>query len=99
MKISYFYLLFFSLLLTFSSCQDKDDQEADFSKIREIGYNYLNEATQETIIGDWRKAVVRKMGNGNYELLFNTNQDALLGPILLEIDGETRTVIKMYPRN
>jgi hypothetical protein len=99
MKTSYIYLLFFSIILSFSSCQDKDDQEADFSKIREIAYNYLDDISKETIIGDWRKATVRKMGNGNYEVLFNTSQDALLGPILLEIDGETREVIKVYPRN
>ncbi len=99
MKTSYIYLLFFSIMLSFSSCQDKDDQEADFSKIREIAYNYLEESSRETIIGNWKEAIVRKLGNGNYEVLFNTSQDALLGPILLEIDGGTREVIKVYPRN
>lgn len=99
MQKSILYLILFSFFFSLASCQDKDDQEADFSKIREIAYNYLDESSRQTIIGNWKEAIVRKMGNGNYEVLFNTSQDALLGPILIEIDGETREVIKIYPRN
>lgn len=99
MQKSILYLFLFSFFFGLASCQDKDDQEADFSKIREIAYNYLDENTKQTIIGNWKEAIVRKMGNGNYEVLFNTSQDALLGPILIEIDGETREVIKIYPRD
>ncbi|MBN3518927.1 hypothetical protein JYB62_02845 [Algoriphagus lutimaris] len=99
MKESIPYLLIFLLVFTIVACQDKDDQEADLSKFREIAYNYLDDSTQETIIGNWKKAFVRKNRNGNYEVLFNTIYDALLGPIVIEIDGKTREVIGIYPRD
>lgn len=99
MKKSFLYYLLFSLVITVAACQDKEDQEADFSKFREIAYNYLDDSTQETIVGNWKKAFVRKNGNGNYEVLFNTTYDALLGPIVVEIDGKTRVVIGIYPRD
>lgn len=99
MKKSIFFLFIISFLYTLSACQDKDDQEADFSKIREIAYHYLDSSTQNTILGNWKDAFVRKKGNGNYEVLFKTTLDELLGPIVIEIDGESREVIAIYPRD
>ncbi len=98
MKNSFLFLFLFSLLVSFSACQDKDDQEADFSEIRKIAYNYLDQSNRQTITGNWKEAFVRINASGNYEVLFNTTQDALLGPIVIEIGGETREVIKIYPR-
>lgn len=98
MKHVFSLLFIISLFFSITSCQDKEDQEADFRKIREIAFKHLNASEQETIVGDWRDAFVRINASGNYEVYFSTTQDMVLGPIVLEIDSETKKVIKVYPR-
>jgi hypothetical protein len=89
--------LFFSLLLlAFVSCKEEDEIDP-LMQIREIAYIGLSANERATLTTDWRVASVTNLQNGNYYVLFNTD-DPILGPIGVIIDQDTLEIIGFAPR-
>lgn len=63
---------------------------------RTIAWNYLGDREHATVIGDLTAAKVRTtqwQGKNVVSVMFNTRDDALLGPIVIYIDPQTKTVV------
>ncbi len=63
---------------------------------RTIAWNYLGDRERATVIGDLTAAKVRTaqwQGKNVVSVRFNTHDDALLGPIIIYIDPQTKAVV------
>lgn len=76
------------------------------ASLREIAWNQLSEKEKSTITGDWREAKVtivqwsavplkqtKVEPEVIYKVTFNTELDALLGPIGIYFDPVTKTIV------
>ena len=73
-----------------------DQGKADF---REIAWNYINQEEREQVVGDWRVAPVQIAEfNGENSVWVTFDSDSFLGPIIVILDLNTRTVITTLPR-
>ncbi|WP_146142057.1 hypothetical protein [Prolixibacter denitrificans] len=87
-------ILLFVLIPVFSNCT-KDDSEL-IAQIREIAWNSLDDQEKSTVIIDWTQAKVEMTTYNDksaYSVIFNTDADALLGPITVYVDPVTKKVL------
>lgn len=96
-------LLAFAGLITILGCEHEmsvnqvlrlaANDETDY---RIIAWNYLGERERATVIGDGHSGRVKPdkwQGKNVVSVMFNTHDDALLGPIVIYIDPQTKTVV------
>jgi hypothetical protein len=85
----------FLISLALISC--KKDSAADPNmQIREIAWNYITDYEKSTVNVDWKQAPVNEStynGISAYEVIFNTTDDALLGPIMVYVDSSTKVAL------
>ncbi|RZL26444.1 MAG: hypothetical protein EOO96_22595 [Pedobacter sp.] len=88
------------VLFTFSAC--KKDRPADKeTKYREIAWNYLSANAKTTVITPQQNAVITyetRDGIDVAAVMFNTTQDALLGPIFVYISIKDNKVLGIGAR-
>jgi len=96
-------LLILGIIIPFIifSC-DKDQNEIDYLKFKEIAWNSLSPATQDIVLHDWQdaEASLTKNPDNNKDVIvviFHTPYDALTCAIAVYIDLESEEVI--YPEN
>lgn len=86
-----------------------DKSSSDVSVIREAAWTSLNENAKEEVVGDWKSASVEKVeldelpivqSGGEppqvvnlYKVTFKTNNDEILGPIQVFINGDTKEIV------
>lgn len=73
----------------------------DDMEYRTIAWNYITEQERATVVGDWRAARVQtRQWNGKtaVSVTFNTTEDALLGPIVVIIDPQTKKIVQQLGR-
>jgi hypothetical protein len=90
-----FIYLIFLMIVSFSSCK-KNEKEDSPVYIREIAWNWLDNNAKSTVIVDWRQAPVQTTVYSQkqvYAVIFNTDMDALLGPITVYVDTATKKVL------
>ncbi|GMK38315.1 hypothetical protein PCCS19_13690 [Paenibacillus sp. CCS19] len=78
------------------------------SALREVAWNHLSEKEKATVTGDWHEAQVtiahwsqvplkttkvEPEADAIYKVTFNTELDALLGPIGIYFDPATQTIV------
>lgn len=78
-----------------SNC--KKDTEPDINiQVREIAWNSLSVQEKKNVNTDWKLAPVKEStynGKSAYAVRFNTEDDALLGPIIVYVDTSTNVVL------
>jgi hypothetical protein len=81
-------------LVLMAGCQKEDGAPVD--PIRVAAWNYLTPATKQTVTVDWTKApmapAVYNQKNA-ISVSFKTSMDALLGPITVYVDPDTKVVL------
>ncbi|MFQ6113310.1 MAG: hypothetical protein ACE5NG_04370 [bacterium] len=100
-KVSENNLSFLGLLIT-QSCEHFITFALEL-KYREIPWNDLTAEERATVIADWRKAKIQEesvqfQGRDVVSATFRTTMDALLGPIVIFIDKQTKEVVGRAPR-
>lgn len=90
-------LFIFFLVFSIISACSLGDSEDPLTVFREIAYNYLTSVEKSSIVGDWKKAEVAAWLDGNYVVIFQTN-DSSLGPIRVVVDPDTGRVVEKLPR-
>jgi hypothetical protein len=73
----------------------------DDNAYREIAWEWLTEPQRATVIGDRDAAIVRDdqwQGQNVVSVTFSTTDDALLGPLVVFIDPQTKKVVGAAPR-
>jgi len=83
-------------ITTFISGCKKDNNTDSNTQIREIAWSSLSEQDKSTVIIDWQKASVTEttyQEKSTYAVIFNTSDDALLGPIIVYIDKTSLIVL------
>lgn len=101
-------LLVLASLMTFLGCEHDmgvnqvlrlaANDETDY---RTIAWNYLSERERATVIGGIESGRVQPakwQEKDVVSVMFNTTDDALLGPIIVYIDPATKTVSGIAPR-
>lgn len=69
------------------------------AEYREIAWQSLTEAEQDSVTVEWRSAPVNfddqywETGEDAVSVTFNTKDDSFLGPIIVYIDPETKVVL------
>jgi hypothetical protein len=96
MKRNYPTLLPIVLALVTFACSITDDSDP-LDVFREIAYNALPSNVKSTVVGDWRNAEVTAWVNGNYLVIFETN-DPILGPVKVVVDPDRGTWVEILPR-
>jgi hypothetical protein len=84
------------VIIPFISNCKKDSNSDPNSQIREIAWNSLSSQEKSTVTIDWEQAKVELStydSKSAYAVVFNTNDDALLGPITVYIDFSTKVVL------
>ena len=87
-------------LLSLTACK-KEKLEMTDRDYRSLAWNYLSATEKATVNTNWEDAPVAKPSTTNPEavsITFGTNQDALLGPIVVYVSLKTNTVIGIGPR-
>ena len=83
-------------------CEPKINGTSDDDmEYRTIAWNSITEQEQATVTGDWRAANVESRQWNDQpavSVTFNTAVDALLGPIIIMIDPQTKKVVQKLPR-
>lgn len=95
-------LVFASLLFVISlaSCE-KDKTTSVETEYKKIAWNSLGAESQATVIAKWEDAGVSYQQYKGQEVAavrFNTTQDGLLGPIVIYVSVENKTVLGGQPR-
>ncbi|MDQ8054604.1 MAG: hypothetical protein REI78_16360 [Pedobacter sp.] len=96
-------LILFTLLWVQVSCKNEllRPKELTLRAYRTIGYNYLDEPSRASIVGDWGLALVTDQvvdGKKLKAVIFHTRHDSILGPIVVYISPETHTALGIAPR-
>jgi hypothetical protein len=89
------YIILIAFIPFISKCK-KDSNSDPNTQIREIAWNSLSTQEKSTVIIDWKQAKVEQSTyglNSAYAVVFNTKDDALLGPITVYIDLSTKVVL------
>ncbi|MFA6278068.1 MAG: hypothetical protein WC622_15045 [Pedobacter sp.] len=87
-------------IATLSACKKEDARISD-ATYREIAWNYLDPSSKTTVTTQWQKASVTYEKRDNKDMvtvMFNTTQDALLGPIFVYIDSKNQKVVGIGAR-
>jgi hypothetical protein len=85
-----------------STCEHRLAETSAENELRRIAWNSLTKNERDTVVHDWREAVVTF---GQYEeretafVAFRTNLDELLGPITVIIDRQGREVVGQFLRD
>lgn len=88
-------ILLIVLIPIISNCK-KDNSLDPNLQIREIAWNSLTTQQKSTVRVDWKQAPVVQVtykDKNAYSVRLNTNDDALLGPIIIYIDSTTKVVL------
>ncbi len=95
----------FAVLIIFAAmpgCEPKINSATDEDmEYREIAWNYITEQEKATVTGDWRAAKVQATqwnDKAAISVIFNTKDDALLGPIVIIVDPQTKKAVQQLPR-
>ncbi len=95
----------FAILVLFAAmpgCESKiNSVTGDDMEYRTIAWNHITEQEKATVTGDWRTARVQTTQWNNkaaVSVTFNTTEDALLGPIVVIIDPQTKKVVQQLLR-
>ena len=100
------YLFFLGILLSFLfiTCDKENEEKKDieYLKFKQIAWNSLSTASQESVTHDWKDAEAKTTKNPDNDedvvlVVFHTIYDALTCPISVYIDIETEEVI--FPEN
>jgi len=89
--------LFFALILSvicLGACK-KDGLTATEYDYRVIAWDHLDASSKATVISDWRKAPITYQTYKDEQVAavrFNTSNDAILGPIVVFVAVENKTV-------
>ncbi|RIW15559.1 hypothetical protein D0X99_09005 [Algoriphagus lacus] len=94
MKIRLVILALLSFLAYSCAVEDETDP---LDVYREVAYNALSSADKASIVGDWKEAEVGAWTDGNYVVVFQTN-NAALGPIRVVVDPDLGRVVEILPR-
>jgi len=90
-------VFFIMLIIPFIAGCDKDNsQDSHYPQVREIAWNALSSQEQSSVISDWKKAPVSVtiyQEKNAYAVTFSTEEDALLGPIVVYLDAITFIVL------
>lgn len=90
-------LVIFALLSFLAFSCAVEDSTDPLDVYREVAYNALSSADKATIVGDWKEAEVNAWTDGNYLVVFETNNTAL-GPIRVVVDPDLGRVVEILPR-
>ncbi len=88
------------ILFVFSACK-KDRPVDKETKYREMAWAYLNDNAKKTVIAPWVNAVItyeKKDDKDVVAVMFNTTQDALLGPIFVYISIKENNILGIGAR-
>jgi len=88
-------ILILALIPIFSNCK-KESEAVPESQIREIAWNSLSDQEKLTVNVDWKQVPVSESTfyhKSVYAVRFNTTDDALLGPIIVYVDTNTKVVL------
>jgi hypothetical protein len=96
-------ILVLIIIVVFSYCTKDLSPKVSLYKFREIAWNSLSDRQRETVISDWMDAHTESCTywENNQKaicVIFNTTEDALLGPIIVYIDHNSLEVIEFQPR-
>ena len=84
-----------------SNC--KKDKEPDLNlQIREIAWNSLSDQQKNTVNIDWKQAPVTESTYNQksaFAVIFNTSNDALLGPIIVYVETSSKVVLGQVLRD
>ncbi|AGA77216.1 hypothetical protein [Echinicola vietnamensis] len=91
--------LFILMILCLGTVSCSNDDEPDLMQVREVAWNSIEEGEfgRESVVTPWQEAEV-KTKEGNYAVTFYTEQDLLLGPIIVFVNGESLEVTGQAPR-
>jgi hypothetical protein len=95
-------LILFALVISFYSCTKGDMAATSVASCQEIAWVSLSDQEKLTITTEWRNARVEKTTYKNkkvYSVLFNTVDDALLGPIVIFVDRNSNRILGQGFRN
>lgn len=88
-------ILILALIPFISGCKKNNDTDLN-AQIREIAWSSLGEQDKSTVIVDWENAPVVEESyqkKTTCAVLFNTSDDALLGPIIVYVEKTSLVVI------
>lgn len=94
-------LIILGLFVTLVSACKKEDAKISDATYREIAWNYLDATSKATVTTQWQNAPVTYENRDNKDvaaIMFNTTQDALLGPIFVYIDIKDQKVLGIGAR-
>lgn len=91
---SYFII---SLFLVIGLACNDDDTPDDLMRAREAAWNALGEEVKSTVTTEWRHANVR-VEEENYLVIFNTTDEAALGPVGVFVNKSTFEIEGYAPR-
>jgi hypothetical protein len=84
-----------ALIPFLSGCHEKDNSGST-EQVKSIAWNSLSTQEKSTVTINWNDAPVAKTtynSKSAYAVMFNTKDDALLGPIIVYIDYSTMVVL------
>ena len=96
MKRFYSLVLLYILVSVSFACSIEGDSDP-LDIYREIAYNALPFDVKSTVVGEWKDAEVSAWLDGNYLVVFETN-DVALGPVKVVVDPFTGTWVEILPR-
>lgn len=84
-----------ALMPLFSGCKKENNSDPN-SQIKAIAWNSLSTQEKSTVTVNWTQAVVTETTYNEksaYAVAFKTSDDALLGPITVYVDTDTKAVL------
>lgn len=97
--------LFFAIILSvicLGACKKEGLSSTEYD-YRRIAWNYLDSQSKATVISDWRKAPITYTQGVPFAptykdeqiaaVRFNTSNDAILGPIVVFVAVQSKTVV------
>jgi hypothetical protein len=87
--------IFIAIMPFISNCSKENTPELD-EQIRKIAWNSLSSPEKSTVTTAWHCAKVESATYNNrnvYAVMFNTTNDALLGPITVYVEVSTKHVL------
>jgi len=88
-------ILILAIVPFISSCEKENDTDIS-AQIREIAWNSISQQEKSTVIIDWEKSPVTETiynEKSAYAVIFNTSNDALLGPIIVYVEKKSLIVL------
>ena len=89
-----FFVLLFSLAVFASACK-KENDEINEMEIRKVAWDHLDESQRSTVTTKWEEARVEKQTKDrpkDVAVIFNTTDDAALGPIYIYVSIKEKKV-------